>query len=120
MRLASSRLAALEAASSAQTQFRTVADSIKSPLKTAAAATACAGGLLAVAKGYSEVKKFPLALLSPGSSLGKILLTQLALMMLPKMSEYMLSRKSQGVFSAITHPRRTIGNRFYRWLGLER
>lgn len=120
MRLASSRLAALEAASSAQAQFRDVAGSIKFPLKTAAAATACAGGLLAVAKGYREAKKCPLALLSPGSSLGKILLTQLALLMLPKMSEYMMSQKSQGVLSAIAHPRRSIGNRFYRWLGLER
>lgn len=120
MRLASSRLAALEAANSVQTQFRDAVGSIKFPLKTAAAATACAGGLLAVAKGYREVKKFPLALLSPGASLGRILLTQLALMMLPKVSDYMMSQKSQGVFSAITHPRRAIGNRFYRWLGLER
>lgn len=118
MRLASSRLGALEAISSAQTQVCDAAGSIKSPLKAAAAATACVGGLLAVAKGYRDAKRVPMFL--PGGPLLRMLLVPLAMHLLPKMADYVVSPKTQGVFSALTHPRRTIGNRFYRWLGLER
>lgn len=118
MRLASSRVAALEAAGAVQTCVRGAADSIGFPLKTAAATAACAGGLLAVFRGYCEAKKG--LLLQPGVSLARILLAQLALFLLPKVSDCMMSQKSQSVISAIAHPRRTIGNRFYRWLGLER
>lgn len=118
MCLASSRVAALEAAGSAQASLLDAAGSIAFPLKTAATATACAGGLLAGFRGYREAKRS--VLLQPGISLGKILLVQLALFLLPKISDYMMSQKTQGVISAIAHPRRTLGNRFYRWLGLER
>lgn len=123
MRLASSRVTVLEAIDSLQTGVRDMASSIKFPLQAAAAATACAGGLLAVAKGYREAKVSSLlspVILSPGAFVGRILLSQLATFLLPKVSDYVMRKKPQGVISAIAHPRRTIGDRFYRWLGLER